>query len=203
MINVPPANLTSKFTITYTGSIYKGRQDPSKLFDALHDLILDGIIDPRDVEVRFYGDKERWLAKEIEKYGLSGIVKLYERVPKRVIFEKQRESQILLLFNWEDQKGRGWHSLKIYDYIAASRPILATGGLYNNVIKEILDETKTGIYCKEVDDIKNALEELYLQYKLKGKAIYKGDIEKINKYSQLEMTRKFAEILNTVKDKKV
>ena len=200
-VNIPPANLTTKFTITYTGLIYTGKQDPSKLFAALQDLISDGTMDPDEVEVRFYGTKIEWLASEIEEYGLSAIAKQYGVVPLEIAFEKQRESQLLLLLNWEDYRVKGWHSIKIYAYLAAQRPILATGGSGNDVIRELLEETKAGIYCKTVEDIKNNLGELYSEYKHKGKISYNGDIEKINKYSHREMARKIAEVLDQVTSK--
>ena len=200
-LNTPPANLTSKFTITYTGHIYTGKQDPSKLFAALRDLISDGTMDPKDVEITFYGTGGDGLADEIEEYGLSAIVKQHGTVPIEIAFEKQRQSQLLLLLNWEDYRVKGWHSIKIYAYLVAQRPILATGGSGDDVIRELLDETKSGRYCKTVEDIKSILKELYLDYKVKGEIAYNGNIEKINKYSHREMARKFAEILDSLTGK--
>jgi hypothetical protein len=101
-------DLTSKFTITYTGQIYTGREDPSKLLAALRDLIHDGTMNTDDVEVRFYGPENELLAKEIEEYGLFDIVKQYGIVPREVSFKKQRESQILLLLKlYAEYKHKG------------------------------------------------------------------------------------------------
>ena len=195
-LNTPLTDLTAKFTITYTGAIYRGKQEPSRLFAALNDLISNGTMDPDDVEVRFYGYVEEWLAREIEEYGLSSIVGLHGRVPLQIAFDKQRESQLLLLLNWNDYRIKGWHSLKIYAYLAAQRPILATGGFGDDVVKKILDETGAGMYAPTVENIKSILRELYLEYKQKGEISYNGNIEKINKYSHREMARKFAEVLD-------
>jgi hypothetical protein len=115
--------------------------------------------------------------------------------------ETVNKSQILLLLNWEDQQVRGWLSIKIYAYLAAQRSILATGGSGNDVIRELLEETKAGMYCKTVEEPKSTLNELYSEYKLKGKISYHGDIEKINKYRHREMARKFAEVLDQVTSK--
>ena len=198
-------NLTSKFTITYTGLIYNGRQDPSKLLAALQDLISDGTMNPTDVAVRFYGPVNERLLREIERYGLSDIIRYYGMVPQETVFEKQRESQLLILLNWgvrlEDGQESGCYPLKIFEYLGAQRPILATGGAGNDVVKELLDETKAGIYAKQIEDIKRILKELYLEYKLNGKISYNGDIEKINKYTHREMARKFAEILDNLTQK--
>ena len=200
-ISTEEIDLTSKFTITYTGQIYTGRQDPSKLLAAVRDLLSDGTMNSDRIEVRFYGPWNELLAKEIEEYGLLDIVKQYGIVPREISFEKQRESQILLLLNWEvrweDQREKGWYPLKIFEYLAAQRPILAIGGSSDDVVKELLDETKAGMYSPSVEDVKSSLRELYSEYKQKDKIDYSGDLEKINKYSYREMARKFAEILDS------
>ena len=190
------ADLTPKFTITYTGTIYVQKQSPSKLFAALQDLISEGFIDPKEVVVRFYGREEGWLKREIAEYGLSAIVKQYGWAPRKISLEKQKESQLLLLLNWGDRQEKGVVPMKSYEYLAAKRPILATGGSGDDVVKEILDETDAGMYGSTVEDIKNILRKLYSEYKLTGKITYKGDIENIDKYSYREMARKFAEILD-------
>lgn len=196
-VNIPPAKLTAKFTITYTGTIYTGKQDPTKLFAALRDLISDKAMEPSDIEVRFYGTGVVWLEREINRYGLSNVVKHYERLPKEVAVGKQRESQLLLLLRWEDPQERGWHSGKVYEYLAARRPILATGGA-KDVIQELLEETGAGICAATIAEVKRTLQKLYQEYKLKGKVAYSGIESKINKYSHQEMARKFAEILDSV-----
>jgi glycosyltransferase involved in cell wall biosynthesis len=197
-INIPPANLTNKFTITYTGTIYRGKQDPSKLLAAIQELISNGTIDPNDIEVRFYGRENELIAKGIEEYELWDVAKQYGPVPREISFGKQRESQLLLLLNWEDQREKGVLPLKTFEYLGAQRPVLATGGSGDDVIRELLDETKAGIYCKTVEDIKSVISELYSEYKRKGKVSYNGNIEKINRYSHREMAKKFAEILDSL-----
>ena len=109
------ANLTSKFTITYTGQIYT-KHNPSKLLVALKDLISERVIDPKDVDVRFYGPENNLLAKKIEEYGLSAVVRQCGVVPREISFEKQRESQLLLLLKWEDPRERGLYSGKVFDF---------------------------------------------------------------------------------------
>jgi hypothetical protein len=194
-VNEPPANLTPKFTITYTGTIYPRKQDPAKLFAALRNLISDGVIDPEEIEIRFYGPRMGWLDKEIEQYALSGIVRQYGTIPRQVALEKQRESQVLLLLKLEDPHERGGYTGKIFEYLAARRPILATGGS-NDVVTELLNETKAGIDAPTIPDIKDALEKLYHEYRLKGKTVYDGRKSEIDKYSHYQMVRKFSEVLN-------
>ena len=196
-MNTPPAKLTTKFTITYTGIIWQRKHDPSNFFVALHDLIADGTMDTNDMKVRFYGPRESWLESEIEQYGLSSIVKQPGVVPRQTALEKQRESQVLLVLSWNNPREKGVHSGKVFEYLAAKRPILAIGGS-DDVLKDLLDETKAGMHAPTVEAIKNVLKELYQEYNLKGKIAYKGRELKINKYSYREMARKFAEILDNI-----
>lgn len=191
-------NPTSKFTITYTGQIYTGKQDPLKVFAALRDLISDGTINPEDIDVRFYGREDEFIAKGIEEYELWDVAKQYEPVPREISFEKQRESQLLLLLNWEDQREKGVYPLKIFEYLAAQRPILATGGYGEDAVEGLLADTKAGIYCRTVEDIKRIVSELYSEYRSKGEVSYSGNMEEINRYSHREMARKFSEILDGI-----
>jgi hypothetical protein len=190
------ANLTSKFTITYTGQIYT-KQDPSKLLIPLKELISQQIIDSNDVEVRFYGPENGALKGKIEETQLSAIVRQYGSIAREASFEKQRESQLLLLFKWEDPEQRGWHSGKIFEYLAARRPILATGGA-DDVITELLKETSAGTDAQTAGDVKDALKKSYAEYKQKGRVNHQGNIEEINEYSYREVARKFAQIFNTL-----
>jgi len=194
--NIPPAKLTNKFTITYTGTIYAGKQDPVKLFAALRDLISNRIINPEEIEVRFYGSEQAWFNKEIEQYGLLSIVKHYGRVPKDIALGKQRESQLLLLLDWDDPQEKGVSTAKIYEYLGTRRPILATGGVVDDVVAELLNRTKAGTQASTVEDIKETLKNLYQDYKLKGALAYNGIDSEVNKYSHREMARQFSEILD-------
>jgi len=154
-------------------------------------------MDANDIQVRFYGAEAGWIDKQAEHHGLRDIVKQFGLVPREVALDKQRESQVLLLIKWNDPRERGYYSAKIFEYLAARRPILAIGG-FDDVASELLDETKTGIWGSTAEEVKGILKELYHEYKTAGKVAYKGDETKINKYSQREMARQFAEVLDSV-----
>ncbi len=196
-VNSPPAGLIPKFTITYTGSIYTGKQEPSKFFAALRGLIHDGVLDPREIEVRFYGYKYDWLDEEVERCGLSNIVKQHGVVPRQIALEKQRESQLLLLLKWEDPEERGVHTGKIFEYLGARRPILATGGT-DDVVSELLNATGAGVSSLTVDDIISMLKGFYRDYKRSGSVSYKGEKSEINKYSHRELARQLCGILDSI-----
>jgi glycosyltransferase involved in cell wall biosynthesis len=193
-VNTAPEKLTDKFTITFTGSFGPVLRRPTMLLTALKELISEGVIDRDRLDVRFYGREESWVDVEVEKYGLSGMVKQYGRVPMPVAQAKQRESQLLFNPKWDDPEEPGIHSLKILEYLAARRPILATGK-YTDVVDELLEETGAGVCTSSVAETRNALEIAYREYKSTGKVTWHGDEPKVNNYSQREMAGHFAQIL--------
>jgi len=193
-VNTTPGNLTDKFTITYTGNLYPGKQSPEPLFTALRDLISQGSINASDIEVRFYGARAGWIDKQAECYGLTAIVRQFGMVPREIALNKQRESQLLLLLKWNDSKQRGVYSAKVFEYLAARRPVLAVGG-FPDVVDQLLDETKAGVSGQTGEEIKALLLRLYQEYKLTGAVSYSGDEAEIDNYSGREMAKKFASIL--------
>ena len=195
--NDPKTYFANKFTITHTGSLYKGKRDPSKLFKALHELIEEQKIDREQIEVFFYGPPEDWMKQEIEKYDLKGIIFDCGLVSRDIALLKQKESQLLLILQWDHPSEIGVYTGKLFDYLAAKRPILAIGG-QKGVINELLEETEVGFFVSSVEDVKDVITEYYNEYKLNNQVSYKGNILKIKKYSQKEMARKFAEILNAI-----
>ena len=196
-INSPEVDLTDKFTITYTGNLYPGRQTAEPLFVALGDLIAKGIMEAHNVEVRFYGAEVGWIDKQAESYGLGDIVKQFGIVPRETALQRQRESQLLLLIKWNDSRERGAYSVKIFEYLSAKRPILAVGG-YPDVVDELLVETNTGTSGASPEDIKMILMEIYREYKATGRVKYRGEEGKIIRYSHRQMAHKFAEVLDEV-----
>ena len=196
-INTASGNLTDKFTITYTGNLYPGKQSPEPLFAALRDLITEGSIDAGDIEVRFYGPQAGWIDKQSQRYGLADIVRQFGTVPREVALKKQRESQLLLLLKWNDAQQRGNYPAKIFEYLAARRPILAVGG-YPDVVDRLLDETKAGVSGQTGEEIKALLLRLYQEYKSTGIVSYSGDEAETSKYSHREMAKKFASILDII-----
>ena len=201
IVNEPAVPVTKKFTISYTGTIYYQKQDPVKLFAALRALINEGKIDPARVDVRFYGIPQEWLEVEIEKYDLKNIATQYGTLSRPDSFKKQRESQALMFYGWEDPNEEGVFPIKLFEYLAARRPILATGGAPGEKFRNLMKATRTGKDPITVEEIKKALLEYYEDYAKNGTVSYHPNIEAIEEYSYRTMARKFAEVFNNVAKK--
>ncbi len=188
--------LSSKFTITYTGTIYFGKQYPARLFEALEELISEGQLPAKDIEVRFFGSKFTEIQKEAQNRGLSEVIVQYGPVPRSEAFLRQRESQLLLLFNWEDEIETELCPLKFFEYMAAKRPVLATGGYDDTAVKRIMDETEVGAYSITKEEIKASILKYYGEYAKSGAVCYRGKFENVAKYSYQQSGKRFAEILD-------
>ncbi len=188
--------LTSKFTITHTGNLYEGKRDPFLLLEALSLLIQEKNINAEDVDVRFYGPKELWLEDLISSYDLCNIVKQYGIFPREIILKIQRESQLLLLLTWNDPAEEGVYTGKIFEYLAARRPILAIGG--SKVVIDLLKNTNSGIFASNIIELKNILLNAYQQFKHFAYVPYEGKLDAIMKYSHEKMAENFANILSVL-----
>jgi len=194
---VKTSPLTKEFTITYTGLLYRGKRDPIILFKVLRELIKEGHIEKGSVQIRFFGPSQYWVQKEIEKTRLEKVAREYGVVRREESVNRQRESQVLLLLNWNNPKEKGVYTGKVFEYLAARRPILATGG-GEGVIKDLMEQTGAGIHAADKESVKEAVLSFYNEYKSKGEVSYKGREEEINKFSHREMARKFSEVLDSI-----
>jgi glycosyltransferase involved in cell wall biosynthesis len=189
--------LTKEFSITYTGQIYAEKQRPEILFKALAELIAEGKVKLDDVQVRFYGRKLYWLDKMIKDFKLEEVVKQFGFVSRDEVLLRQRESQVLALFNWSDFNESGIYTGKLFEYLAAGRPILAIGGC-GGVTAKLLEETKAGSFVGDVSALKGVLMDCYREYKTSGSVSYKGREDKIVNFSYREIARRYASLLDEV-----
>ena len=91
----------------------------------------------------------------------------------------------------------GVYTGKIFDYLAAQRPIISIG-YKESVIKELLQKTQAGCHVSEVAEIKREIKGAYNQYLVNGYVPYNGIDAEVDKYSHKEMAKKFAEVLNLI-----
>lgn len=190
-----PENLTRDFSITYTGNIYPGKQDPSRFFKALRLALNSGEIDPTDLRVRFYGKKLAWLAEQSRVAGVEEVVHYYGTISREETYQRQQESQLLLFFGWEDMFNRGLSHLKFYEYLGARRPILACGGYGEDSYARILASTGAGVHSRKTEQIRDEIINYYREFKHKGFIANNVDLRSIRRYSYRDKADSLARLL--------
>lgn len=192
---VPSAGL---FTITYTGTLYEGRRDPTLLLQVIQELIMEGLFRPDDVRVRFYGAQEPFLEALIEKLKLGGIVTIEERVSHERALTLQAESQLLLLIDWNDISERGIYTAKVFEYLGSRRPILALGPVREGVVEELLWQTGAGLLFTTKQELRPFLLHCYREWQQCGSVSYHGRQSVIDTYTSRSMAKRFANVLDSV-----
>jgi glycosyltransferase involved in cell wall biosynthesis len=189
--------LTKAFSITYTGHLYSGKRDPSLLLKVIADLIKEGVLCRNEVVLRFYGPSESWLPALVQRCGLHGVVEIHGIVPRETTLRHQRESQLLLLLSWDDPADAGTYTGKVFEYLGSRRPVLAIGGA-PGVEADLLEETKAGVHVRSEAELKVFLIKAYAKFQRLGQLPYDGDERAIERYTHIEMARKFAAILDQI-----
>jgi len=188
--------LTGKFTITHTGTLYNGRRDPSILFAAVNELIKENKINKDLIDIRFYGSEEDWLVREIKRCELGEVVKSYGRIPFEEALIKQKESQLLLVIRWDNTFETGNMPAKIYEYMHAKRPVIGIGN-HGGIVNDILKETNAGKFAENRAEMKNHLMEYYNEFLKHGKVNCQSN-SNIKNYTHNIMAKKYAEVLNNL-----
>jgi glycosyltransferase involved in cell wall biosynthesis len=109
---------TERLRITHTGSFF-GMRDPRPFLQALHDSGVDAV-------ARFVGDFRRTDREWAETLDLGDRLELVPYAPHAESLRLQRDSEALLLLVPDaGGRGKGVLSGKVFEYLAAGRPILA------------------------------------------------------------------------------
>jgi glycosyltransferase involved in cell wall biosynthesis len=119
------------------------------------------------VVVRFAGDFRAADQEYAEALGLGDRIELLGEVSRRRSLELQRDSDVLLLLIPESGgRGKGVLTGKIYEYLAAERPILAVVPP-DGAAAQLVRDTGAGVVVPsdDVDALREALLELHSRWK--------------------------------------
>ena len=181
-----------RFRITHTGSFF-GKRSPRPFLEALASTDLD-------VVARFVGDfriVDREWAEELE---LGDRLELHPYVPRRRSLELQRDSEALLLLIPEAAgRGRGVLSGKVFEYLAAERPILAAVPP-DGAAAKLIEETHAGVVAppEDVDAIRAALTGLVERHRagtLNGTPLAPADRDRL---SRVRRSEELADLLRSL-----
>jgi glycosyltransferase involved in cell wall biosynthesis len=195
----PDGPVDADFTILYTGRIYNGRQDLGHLLRAARAAIDSGRVDATALRIVLVllhplADEDRRLVDEL---GLAANVDVRPRVTRDEAIALQRRAQVLLHLRWDDPNEPGIMTGKIFEYLAAGRPILSTGR-YADSASALVDRTRAGIATTTEADTAAWLGSAFAEYRATGRAPYDPDRAALDALGAAGMARGVAAILDEV-----
>jgi len=139
-----PDRDAERLEILYAGTIYPDRRDPTPLFRALKLLGPDA----RHVRISFYGPTPDLVQAIVAREGVAPFVAIHGSVTYARSLALQAAADVLLLMQWNDPKEAGNVPGKLFEYLAARRPILGLG-LTTGVPARFLRERQAGVLLND------------------------------------------------------
>jgi len=184
---------SERLRITHAGSFF-GKRDPRPFLTALKQSGLD------DVVVRFLGDFRSTDREWAEARGLGDRLELIAYAPRRRSLELQRDSEVLLLLIPDaGGRGKGVLSGKVFEYLAAERPILAVVPP-EGAAAGLIRDAGAGVVVApdDVDGMAAALRDLHARWKagaLEGAPLSDEWRDRVSRRTRVE---EFAQLLEGI-----
>jgi glycosyltransferase involved in cell wall biosynthesis len=180
------------YELCHFGTVY-GKRTPVKLFQALSELSQTGAVRPGHLRLRFVGAWDSTdetcnnLAQDLEKQGL---LRRESPMPHRLCIEHMKKASVLLVVQPESPLQVPG---KIYEYIAAGRPLLLVGG--EGATAGLVQRHKLGMTCpNEVKELKRTLHEM-----VSGSIrLTPPDRQTVNRFNYRRLAEGLADVLNAV-----
>jgi glycosyltransferase involved in cell wall biosynthesis len=183
---------SDRFRVTHTGSFF-GRRDPRPFLAALAEA-------ESVVQARFVGDFRKADLEWARDLRLGARIELEPFAPRRRALELQRDSEALLLLLPEvGERGRDVPSGKLYEYLAARRPILAAVPP-DGTAAQLVREAGAGIVVApdDIAGIRRSLDELVARWRageLHDISLPNSFVDRIGRTARV---REFADLLHTL-----
>ena len=184
--------LDEKFTISHIGSMLTGR-NPKNLWKVIAELIAENLAFKESIQLRFLGVLSDDVLQTLKEFNLENYVDVIGYVSHEEALKYQQKSQILLLAEIDSEETKGIIPGKLFEYMAAERPILGVGPIGWEVA-DMVASTKTGAIFEYTAhfQLKNVLLNWFEQYQSNQLGVSSVNT---NQYSRRELTRKLAEYI--------
>jgi hypothetical protein len=157
--------LDTQFTISHIGSLLSGR-NPVNLWKAMSELIREKKDFKQYFRLQLVGVVSSDVLESIQLHGLGPYTHVLGYLSHDEALQYQKRSQVLLLIEIDSEETKGIVPGKVFEYMAAKRPILGVGP-QNWEVATLVGTSNTGkVYnFQEFDGIKRTLWEWFQEYR--------------------------------------
>ena len=185
-------NLDKKFTLVHIGSLLSNR-NPRILWKVLSEISEEDKDFKKDLQLKLVGIVGEEIIESIKNYNLFENCDVVGYVSHNEALQLQKNAQILLLIEMDSEETKAIIPGKLFEYLAAKRPIIALGP-YGSDVATIVNETNSGAYIlfTEMEYLRRKIVSLYKLFQ-EGKLMVSS--QNISKYSRRELTQKMSKLL--------
>lgn len=187
--------LDEKFSVSHIGAMNKDR-NPHQFWKALSELLKENISLRNNLQIRLIGKNDIAVIQSIEDNGLKNFTDIISYLPHNEVLKQICSSQILLLPLNDTLNTLGIIPGKLFEYLAAKRPIFAIGN-ENGDSAKIIRDASAGTTCdfKDKEKMKKEILKMYSQYK-NGNLNF--DITNIMQHSRKNKTSEMSSLLTFI-----
>ena len=188
-------NLDIKFTLSHIGTLLSNR-NPIVLWEALSELCSENPEFSKDLLIQLAGSVSDAILISIQKYGLMDQCIVLGYLSHQKAIQLQYNSQVLLLIEMNLPETKAIIPGKLFEYLAAKRPILAIGPVDSDVEK-IIEETNSGSYFdySEKEKLKKQIGLFYSEYR-EGHLTLNS--KGLSKFSRKTLTSKMSDLIKSL-----
>jgi len=190
--NIGRQQLDEHFTLAHIGSFLSER-NPKILWEALAELVGENQHFRQKFRMKLAGAVSQEILSSIKNAGLENHINLLGYLSHEQALIEQRKSQVLLMVEIDSPDTRCIIPGKLFEYMAAERPILAIGPEGAD-FAGIVTATNTGkfITYREKEKLKNTILAYFEQYLANDLKVH---VIGLQQYSRKSLTGKLAEFL--------
>ncbi len=191
-ISIPPSK---QFTLHHIGMINKAR-NPEVLWQAIAKLSAQHPEFAKDLCIAFTGKIDHSVVDMLQKYQLQDKVQAFGHVDHPTAINHMRSASVLLLLVNDAQDIKGRIPAKLFEYMAARRPILAIGDPDGDAA-HILTETECGVLLglQDEEGVLRTLAQLYTEWK---SGTMRSATHIPDKYTRRSLAQQYAQLLDTL-----
>ena len=187
---------TNRFTLSHIGSLLSDR-NPLLLWKVLDTLVREHAGFREQFELILVGKVSQEVVEVIKSFGLEKHLTLVGYVSHQEAIALQCQASVLLLIEIDAEITKGIIPGKVFEYLAAKRPILALGPKDADV-SDIITETQSGYYFEYTQEeaLKEAI--LYLFHNHTSQKWTEGRETHILKYHRKQLTQVLATCIDSL-----
>jgi len=192
----PAVRDNRRFTMVYSGSFYQSRT-PDCFLDGVAALLGAGTVTADDICVRFVGNMGPAVSAAVQARGLGDVVELTGYVSHREAVSYLLAADLLLLVVNAGRNSQGVFTGKLFEYLAAGRPVLALAP--PGCAADLIEEAKAGKVVDPDDPgaVARALAEMIQPWRAKAVS-YRADQQVAAQYERRRLTGDLARLLDTL-----